>query len=826
MSHSPTCNPPDQPTVNSPASQMGSESAPLVPPNQGLVFRPLMNVMLLSFWSSLGYFTTLFSWIAKTSQKMASYNLELALLNLRNPGEMTESISYVKSVECILSDIVKFKDEVYVCKEKWQETMRDIDSIRILLLDFHQNFERTGRCSDQSKHFIYDLRLNLIEVILTLQQCLQLHNRIYAIFRLHDLSKNVDKIARDMKTSLNFLKTNIFPKVICEVSLELLPHDKLDITSAATPCRYRLLDCVQYTQHRTLCISEFPDFPYVGYSAISYVWRGNPVDPASADPRFSIAGAEKADPISIDVLNHACMASIKQGFHYLWFDRLCIMQTSRDDKTWQIAKMYEVYKSCDLCIVLAGGVQRLVRLDEETFWIHRGWTLQEVLAPATVLVLFDWKLGRGRGRSGDDPEGVVDEVISRQSAVASLSVLLNASVVGYMSFTDSSGTTRGPAEVKIFSAQPTTYSWNDCPLWRPQRKLFPPNVAALAVAMSAHFDPDTRSYAIWQSALMRTSSRPVDMIFSIMGLFGVILDTRAFHENDRLGASIALAKEILNKGGRATWLGASFRLEPCRQLSTFPAFPRTSVAGKALVRVQSPQAGFREVSELMDSEYPYAAALIPMPQGSMDDAGYLTFTGKAVQVVPVTQKQQRLKQASQSDGDTSEPRLMQAMDRSCWEVHKESECAEHSNGTYPRAFAVLLGWFIGYYPGASPANDANNVRAMLVEEHAPEKFHLRSFFALSMKFRKSVTTWKEYTFSVGGPDLKRPDPGTTFEDEEVHEITVVDARLPIPVGDRGMVTLEDKAVRKARWAVPQRILERHYSPTPDARDGLGTPENS
>ncbi len=96
------------------------------------------------------------------------------------------------------------------------------------------------------------------------------------------------------------------------------------------------------------------------------------------------------------------------------------------------------------------------------------------------------------------------------------------------------------------------YTYNDIPFWRPTRKLFYPNVAALCIAMDNDMDEDTKLYAIWKSALMQTSSRPVDMVFSIMGLFGVTLDPICFTKDDRLSATIALARAILEKGGRAT----------------------------------------------------------------------------------------------------------------------------------------------------------------------------------------------------------------------------------------------------------------------------------
>jgi hypothetical protein len=189
------------------------------------------------------------------------------------------------------------------------------------------------------------------------------------------------------------------PRTIHQVPLKSLsPECVLDIAPRATPQRYRFIDCDRFIQDKMLCIDEFTDFPSVQYAAMSYVWKGNPLEPSEAKNHhsFSVAGALDGDPISIHVLSQVSLAAVKHGARYIWLDRLCIMQTNREDKNWQIRQMSEMYKRCNPCIVLPGGVQKLVRIDEETMWIHRGWTLQELLMPERALVLLAWKLGAGK----------------------------------------------------------------------------------------------------------------------------------------------------------------------------------------------------------------------------------------------------------------------------------------------------------------------------------------------------------------------------------------------------------------------------------------------
>jgi hypothetical protein len=106
-----------------------------------------------------------------------------------------------------------------------------------------------------------------------------------------------------------------------------------------------------------------------------------------------------------------------------------------------------------------------------------------------------------------------------------------------------------------------------------------------------------------------------------------------FEAENRIDATVALAKEILRKGGRASWLGMSFRLPPCSMLCTFPVFAETSVSGKALVRTRT---GLREAAEFVDGEYPNELGLGALPGGTMDDGGYFTFLARALRLVHVT----------------------------------------------------------------------------------------------------------------------------------------------------------------------------------------------
>ncbi|KAL7624407.1 hypothetical protein AAE478_005971 [Parahypoxylon ruwenzoriense] len=272
-------------------------------------------------------------------------------------------------------------------------------------------------------------------------------------------------------------------------------------------------------------------------------------------------------------------------------------------------------------------------------------------------------------------------------------------------------------------------SYHDFPFWRKTRRVLSPNVGALARIMSEDLDQDMKDHSIWQSTLMRTSSRPVDMVFSIMGLFGVALDTSKFGKDDRVQATIALAQAIVEKGGRATWLAAAFRLPPSRQISTFPIFPRTS--------------------------------------------------------------------------DCAEPTYFEAVDESWWKVQ------DGADGVEEETFAILLGYIVGYHPGSTPAGDTNNIRAAIIEKHAENRFHVRSYIMFSRTAKAWVQTWPERAFSVGGPAV---DIGEDLG-EELPVITVAKEQYlnnPQSKLSSTAPSLEEKFIRRARWAIPPKTLEQTH----------------
>ncbi|EKM55707.1 uncharacterized protein PHACADRAFT_61990, partial [Phanerochaete carnosa HHB-10118-sp] len=135
---------------------------------------------------------------------------------------------------------------------------------------------------------------------------------------------------------------------ILTLALDKLRDTTVNLQEYATEERYRFIDCTAFIDQGVLRILETTVLPADPnfYTTVSYVWFGllSPAEELSKSGSFRVYCGKRSDgslredggPISIKVLEYACRWSSRYSAPYLWLDRLCILQTSRRDKSWQI----------------------------------------------------------------------------------------------------------------------------------------------------------------------------------------------------------------------------------------------------------------------------------------------------------------------------------------------------------------------------------------------------------------------------------------------------------------------------------------------------------
>ncbi|KAK7447435.1 hypothetical protein VKT23_014144 [Stygiomarasmius scandens] len=311
-----------------------------------------------------------------------------------------------------------------------------------------------------------------------------------------------------------------------------------------------LMDCDAFVKERTLQIYEATDLGGLFYTAISYVWGGLPAgsEILEKDGSFRVYCGHRSDgslrddggPINMKLLEYVCQWTLDASGDFVWLDRLCILQTSKADKDWQIKQMYDIYKQCHECVVLPAGLQRPTSVFDETGWSNRAWTFQEAILTwqYAVVLTADWDESRGlhwmipgechwqylhmlfiNGAGSLEPSQSLDGtecsiprlVLGRnKSALNTL-----ATITQYLVYNES--VQKGGKDEELINQHDI--------------------------------------YQLYLTSIqMRTSSRPVDIVFSIMGLVGVNLHVGCFRHHERFRATLALVEGCLRlENGKTTF---------------------------------------------------------------------------------------------------------------------------------------------------------------------------------------------------------------------------------------------------------------------------------
>ncbi|KAK3302883.1 heterokaryon incompatibility protein-domain-containing protein [Chaetomium strumarium] len=162
----------------------------------------------------------------------------------------------------------------------------------------------------------------------------------------------------------------------------------------------------------TLKLEEFVNHEQAPpYAILSHTWGDEEVtfqDMADLETARKKAGFAK--------IKHCCRRALYEGWDWVWDDTCCIDKTSSAELSESINSMFLWYEAAEVCYAYLADVPPLAsypsdqkhrqRLDfVSSRWFTRGWTLQELLAPA-FLEFFDsgWGMIGSREQWADDIE--------------------------------------------------------------------------------------------------------------------------------------------------------------------------------------------------------------------------------------------------------------------------------------------------------------------------------------------------------------------------------------------------------------------------------------
>lgn len=125
-------------------------------------------------------------------------------------------------------------------------------------------------------------------------------------------------------------------------------------------------------------VEEFKDEHVPRYAILSHTWDEEEV--SFQDMSDGNAMRKKG----YKKIHDCCSVARKEGFDYVWIDTCCIDKTSSTELSEAINSMYRWYQDAHVCYAFLADVDWPTELASSR-WFERGFTLQELIAPSTVV---------------------------------------------------------------------------------------------------------------------------------------------------------------------------------------------------------------------------------------------------------------------------------------------------------------------------------------------------------------------------------------------------------------------------------------------------------
>lgn len=147
---------------------------------------------------------------------------------------------------------------------------------------------------------------------------------------------------------------------------------------------------LQDDRHGNLILVEY-DINIPRYAILSHTWGK---DGEEVTLKNFTEGTEK-DKVGYEKIKFCRQQAASDGLHHFWVDTCCIDKSSSAELTEAINSMFRWYQNATRCYVYLSDVLTVGNAADqqattwmaafrESRWFRRGWTLQELIAPASV----------------------------------------------------------------------------------------------------------------------------------------------------------------------------------------------------------------------------------------------------------------------------------------------------------------------------------------------------------------------------------------------------------------------------------------------------------
>ncbi|KIV76926.1 hypothetical protein PV11_08775 [Exophiala sideris] len=147
------------------------------------------------------------------------------------------------------------------------------------------------------------------------------------------------------------------------------------------PPKYLLNSATLRLEHGTKLLLPKTE-QFVKYAILSHRWGDEDEEISFDDIQLNPLGVK--DKLGYQKLKYACKQARTDGYSHIWLDTCCIDKKSSADLSESINSMYSWYENAEQCYAYLEDVNELSKIALSE-WFHRGWTLQELIAPKTVV---------------------------------------------------------------------------------------------------------------------------------------------------------------------------------------------------------------------------------------------------------------------------------------------------------------------------------------------------------------------------------------------------------------------------------------------------------
>ena len=211
------------------------------------------------------------------------------------------------------------------------------------------------------------------------------------------------------------------------------------------------------------------------YAILSHVWQGNQERTFQdvQDLFHKRARNLPRDEQVFDKIRSCCLLAKKHGYDWVWIDTCCIDKTNSSELSEAINSMFEWYAKADVCYAFLQDIAADQDITESR-WFERGWTLQELIMPASLLFVANSWSALG---TKQDFANIVQEKTHVSSGILSNALgTEEASISQRMSWASSRQTTRREDRayclMGLFGVNmPTLYGEGDKAFYRLQEEI-------------------------------------------------------------------------------------------------------------------------------------------------------------------------------------------------------------------------------------------------------------------------------------------------------------------------------------------------------------------